>query len=826
MAGTSYIRQSTLTDGNTITAALFNDEYNKLVSAFTYSSTGTTGHRHDSSAGEGGNIFKIGDQDFLNKIEADSTNNRWGFYVQVSSGTVEQIRIQDGAIVPVTDSDVDLGTSSLYFKNAYIDSITTTGNVAVGGNLTVTGTTTFNGGTLTLGDAAGDNVVFGADVNSNIIPNTDSAFDLGSSSQEWRDLYLDGTAHIDTLKTDAFFINGTAVSSTAAELNILDGVTSTAAELNILDGVTSTAAELNALDGITAVVGELNALDIGSTAIGTAVASKAVILDSNKDYTGIRNLTLTGDLTIGGDDLIMGTNTTGALLIADGTNFNPTTISSLTEISTAATEDTFLAIDASGGGLKKITRGTIIAGTGSSGDLASIVEDTSPQLGGSLDVNGQDIVTTSNATLDLAPNGTGTVVVRGNTNSGAIVFNCESNSHGQKVFGQPHSASVTNALMLPAGANSTLVSLVSVDTLTNKTLTSPKINEDVAVTSTATEINILDGVTSTTAELNILDGVTSTAAELNILDGATVVVAEVNFLDLGSTAVGTAIASKAVILDSNKDYTGVRNLTISGELDAATLDISGAIDVAGNSVLASVDVTGVATATTFEPDGDTAAGDNAAIGYTAAEGLILTGQGSTNDVTIKNDADADVIEIPTGTVNVTMAGTVTAASTLVGNAGLHVKNGATGAGFVQFFEDSDNGTNKVTLVGPASTADITLTLPSSAGSSGQSMVTDGNGVLSFATVGGLYNDWAIKTSAYTMVSGDQIIVNASGATTITVPASASAGDTLTIKATGGGTVTIGRNSQKINSTAADGTLTTGKSTQLVFVNSTIGFLEL
>jgi hypothetical protein len=87
------------------------------------------------------------------------------------------------------------------------------------------------------------------------------------------------------------------VTSTAAELNILDGVTSTAAELNILDGVTSTAAELNVLDGITAVVGELNALDIGSTAVGTAVASKAVILDANKDSTGIRNFTITGDLT-------------------------------------------------------------------------------------------------------------------------------------------------------------------------------------------------------------------------------------------------------------------------------------------------------------------------------------------------------------------------------------------------------------------------------------------------------------------------------------------------------------------------------------------------
>jgi hypothetical protein len=71
-----------------------------------------------------------------------------------------------------------------------------------------------------------------------------------------------------------------------------------------------------------------------------------------------------------------------------------------------------------------------------------------------------------------------------------------------------------------------------------------------------------------------------------------------------------------------------------------------------------VDIVGVATATTFEPDGDTAAGDNAAIGYTSTEGIIITGQGSTNDVTIKNDADADVIEIPTGTTSVTMTGSL------------------------------------------------------------------------------------------------------------------------------------------------------------------------
>ena len=73
-----------------------------------------------------------------------------------------------------------------------------TGNLDVTGNLEVTGTTTFNGGTLTLGDSDADNVVFGADVNSSIIPNTDGTYDLGSSSKEWRDLYIDGTANIDS----------------------------------------------------------------------------------------------------------------------------------------------------------------------------------------------------------------------------------------------------------------------------------------------------------------------------------------------------------------------------------------------------------------------------------------------------------------------------------------------------------------------------------------------------------------------------------------------------------------------------------------------------
>jgi hypothetical protein len=110
-------------------------------------------------------------------------------------------------------------------------------------------------------------------------------------------------------------LGSTAVTATAAELNIMDGVTSTTAELNILDGVTSTAAELNILDGVTSTTAELNILDgVTSTAAelnlvdgitaGTVAASKAVIVDSNKDISGFRNITSTGDATIG-DTLIL-----------------------------------------------------------------------------------------------------------------------------------------------------------------------------------------------------------------------------------------------------------------------------------------------------------------------------------------------------------------------------------------------------------------------------------------------------------------------------------------------------------------------------------------
>jgi len=100
-------------------------------------------------------------------------------------------------------------------------------------------------------------------------------------------------------------------------------------------------------------------------------------------------------------------------------------------------------------------------------------------------------------------------------------------------------------------------------------------------------------VTSTAAELNILDGVTSTAAELNILDGVTATAAELNYNDTGA-AVGTVVASKTVTADANKDVASLRNLTLTGELDAATLDISGNADIDGTLEADVLTVDGVA----------------------------------------------------------------------------------------------------------------------------------------------------------------------------------------------------------------------------------------
>ena len=726
------------------------------------------------------------------------------------------------------------------------------------------GATDLDGGSLTLD----------ADADTTITADTDDQIDIAiAGADDFRFTAntftaLSGSSVV--IPDGGLTLGSTAVTSTAAELNILDGVTSTAAELNILDGVTSTAAELNILDGVTSTAAELNLLD-GITA-GTVSASLAVIVDSNKDISGFRNLSITGDLTVAGDDITMGTNTAGNLLIADGTNFNSIAIGSLSEISTVANDDVFLAVDTSGGGLKKIARSAIVSGLATSGAISNVVEDSTPQLGGNLDMNGNDIVTTSNADIELAANGTGKVVVKGNTNQGAIQFNCEANSHGQIVIAAPHSESASNTLTLPStGGDARLVSTSSTATLTNKTLTTPVIAEidnssditldagaDIILDAGGGDFNFKDDgteilrISNSSSDVIIRpvvdakdlifqqrDGtevariedngtfnivtdklaingtaVTSTAAELNILDGVTSTATELNLIDGGATVGTTAVADGDGIIHN----------------DGGTMRVTSA------ATFKTYFTSGVSSAAD-----DLTAGD-AAVNLTTTSGNItIDAQDDDSDIILKGtDGGADTTFL---TIDGSAAGEATFNAGIViadaGNIGSASDKDAIAIasnGVVTFSQapvfpdgsiaiadlDIDGGTD----IG-ADLVDADLFIVDD-GAGGTNRKVAASRIKTY--IGGGTQWQAIKTSNYTASAGQGVFANTtSGAFTVTLPASPSLGDEVTIVDYAGtadtNNITVGRNSSPIMGEAEDLTIAIERAgITLVYVDSTQGWL--
>ena len=135
--------------------------------------------------------------------------------------------------------------------------------------------------------------------------------------------------------------------------------------------------------------------------------------------------------------------------------------------------------------------------------------------------------------------------------------------------------------------------------------------------------------------------------------------------DITSSGTFNALGDTAASDKAAVGYTSAEGLILTGQGSTNDVTIKNDADADVLTIATggtSVDIVGDVTASTLNADGDTSASDNAAIGYTSAEGLILTGQGSTNDVTIKNDADADVITIATGGTNVDIVGDVTAST--------------------------------------------------------------------------------------------------------------------------------------------------------------------
>ena len=951
--GAIYTRQSSYTDGDVITAADTNNEFDQLLAAFAAS----TGHTHDGTAAEGGPITKllgtsitIGDAtsgtDITVTFDGESNDGvfKWmededyfRFSDDILIDTTEKIQFRDTAIYInssadgqldiVADTEIQIAATTIDMNGAadISGNLAVGGNLTVAGNATVTGTTTFNGGTLTLGDSASDNVVFGADVDSNIIPDDDDTYDLGSASQEWRNIFIDGTAHIDTLDVDVnatvagtLGVTGTTTgttiaASTAFVPTIADGATLGTASLEFgdlylgdsgviylgadqdvtLTHIPDTGVRVNStrkiefndasqfIHGSSATVLSLGAtdeIDLTATEIeinGTLDMNGAVDMSSTLAVTG--NVTMSADATVG-DDLTLisdaavlgfGANTdvtlthvhdTGLLLNSTmALQFNDASqfinAPSATVLDITATDEIELnatAIDVNGtmdvSGTLGVTgiatfADDIIIGDGKTIGSASDVDaitiasngqvtltqtliGTALDISGDIDVDGTtnlDIVDIDGAvdmatTLAVAGNVdfNGDLDVDGTTNldvvdiDGAVDMASTLTVAGNSVLASADVTGVATAATFEpdgdtAAGDNAAIGYTSVDGLiiTGQGSTNDvtikndadaivmrvptgtddvvftdnvTISGDLTVTGTTTQVDtvtmeaanavVFEGATADAHEttLTVVDptadrtinlpnqsgtlpvlaaasntAVTSTPEELNKLDGATVVVGEINALDLGSTAIGTAIASKAVVLDANKDYTGLRNLTITGELDAATLDISGAIDVAGTTNLDVVDIdgavnmattaliTGVLTTTAatvfnggFASNADSTMGTDKKVQFRDAAIYV----NSSTDGQLDIVADTE-IQIAATTVdingNVEISGTTaqvgvsTSTAKDIFNASMSVKNGATSAGFVEFFEDSDNGTNKVTLIGPASTADITLTLPSVAG---------------------------------------------------------------------------------------------------------------
>jgi hypothetical protein len=600
-----YTRQSSsgIVDGGVIEASDLNAEFDQLASAFLQPTFGTGAAGTDIALtfdGEtnDGIITWMEDEDYFQ------------FSDDILMTTTEKLQFRDTAIYinSSTDGQLDLvADTEIQIAATTVD---INGNVDVSGTLTVAGAVDFgdaalsNVGAVQLDSIAGDgdtdsSITFsGSDVitvatggstaftvnasqlltASGGITSTAASNTFGATSFNDADITNVGSIALDTITND-----GTDVTIDSGGDIILDAG---GANVTIKDDGTSV---LDIANNSTDVELTVSTADKNFKIKGTDGASAITALDIDMALAGKAtfngDVVVGGDLTVTGDDITMGTNTAGNLLIADGTNFNSVAVGSLSEISTVANDDVFLAVDTSGGGLKKITRSAVVAGLATSSAISNVSEDSTPQLGGDLDVDGNDIVSTSNADIELAPNGTGHVTVKGNDNAGTIQFNCEQNSHGVQLKGPAHSAGSSAVLTLPT-ATGNLVGTGDSGTVSNGMLAGSIADSKLSTISTADKVaggaiqidSGTDGTSITVADsdkLLIDDGGTTKYINASQIKSYTASATAADDIGTGDAAVTLATSSGNITLDAQASDTDIIFKGTDGGADTTFLTLDG-----------------------------------------------------------------------------------------------------------------------------------------------------------------------------------------------------------------------------------------------------------
>jgi fibronectin-binding autotransporter adhesin len=715
----NYTRQSSFADGDTITAALFNNEFNQVVNAFSYSasSDSSTGHKHDGTAGQGGNIPQIGDIDFLNKIVVDNTNNRWGFYVQVSSGTVEQLRIQDGAIVPVTDDDIDLGTSSLEFKDlfldgtAHIDTLDVDVNATVAGTLGVTGATTLSStlgvtGATTLSSTLG---VTGAITGSStlqattitattaFVPDASDGASLGTSALEFSDLFLADGAVINFGADQD--VSLTHVADTGLLLNSTMALQFNDAS-QYINAPSATVLDINATDEIelNATLVDVNAnLDVSGTVTATGTSVFA-------------SLDISGDIDVNGTTNLDVVDIDGAVNIAAAT-----TIATDNKIQF---RDTAIYVNSSTDGQLDIVADTEVQIAATTVDINGAVD-----ISGNLDVGGNLVVTGTTTfnggTLTMGDAATDNVVFGADINSNIIpntddTYDLGSSSQEWRNLYIDGTANIDSLVADTADINGGTVDGVTIGGSSAGDITYANLSDG---TITITAFVDEDDMSSDSATL--VPTQQSVKAYVDSQVGTVDTLSEI--LTNGNTTGSTDIAVDSAQKVQFRDAAIYLNSSVDGQLDivadteiqiaATTVDLNGNLDVSGTALVAGVLTTTAATVFNggFASNADSTLGTDKKVQF--RDSAIYINSSADGQLDIVADTE---IQIAATTVdlngNLDVSGTVTASSTLTAQK-LVSANG--------ILELDDNGTHNGIINSPAS---LIINIDSDANSAGENFI--------------------------------------------------------------------------------------------------------